>query len=612
MASANSEQHAFKTEIQELLHLIVNTLYTRKEIFLRELLSNASDALSKIQFETLTNPDVYDKDQPLEITIKIDKKKRFLTITDTGVGMTRAQLIEDIGTIAHSGTKSFVQAMLDSKDKTTQADLIGQFGVGFYSVFMVSDRVSIDSKSAMESEKAVRWESDGKGAYTISESPRRRRGTEITLHIKKEHDEFLEPYRIKELVKQYSNYLPFPVRLEDEQVSEPQALWRRPKKDNTDEQYKEFYRQIGSDYQDPLHWEHLVSEAPVQFSSIVFIPKTAPFEYFGKPMEHGLKLYAKRVFIQDDCKPLLPSYLRFLKGVVDSEDIPLNVSRESIQNDRNILKINKIITKKVLDALQKMAEKDPKTYLEFWDSHGRFIKEGAHSDQANQDKLMPLLRFYSTKQTESPTVSLEEYVAEAAQEQKAIYYAVGESLDRLRKSPHLEFFEKKEITVLLVTDPLDDLVLTHLGEYKSLKIVNVESGDLQLPESLQKDLEEVEIDDGMKKLSEKVRQVLQDKVNKVQFSRRLSEAPCRFFSSEGGMSHSVKKMMLNFDGKTSIPLKRDLELNPDHQFVRALADRVDQEGFDRDVQLLYHLANLLEGTVEEPQELAELIMPLLR
>ncbi len=622
MATKTADTFEFKTEIKELLHLIVHTLYTHKEIFLRELLANASDALSKVQFESLTNPDIFDKDQALEIKLAIDKKKRTILVEDTGVGMSREALIEQIGTIAHSGTKRFMKELADaqkSKKKKSLPDLIGQFGVGFYSVFMVADKVTIDTKSLDKDEPAVHWESDGSGSYTMGESERRKRGTAITIHLKKEEKEFLEEDRIKNLVNQYANYLPFPVLLGKDRINEAEAIWRKTAKQVKDEDYNKFYREISNDWQDPLLTEHFRADAPVQFSSILYVPKTPPVEYFGQAdRPHGLKLYVKRVFIQNDCKPLIPPFLRFLKGVVESEDLPLNVSRETIQNDANITKINKILTKKFLDALNKMAKKKEDEYLVFWTQFGKFIKEGIHSEASYKDKLLPLLRYYSTKNSDKQTVSLKSYADGMAEDQKVIYYAVGESLDQLRRSPHVELFLKNDIEVLLVVEPLDDMVFNHLGEYDGKKLVNVESGDLQLPEKLKKDIESVEVGEDLNKLKDKVKDVLKDKIQEVRFSKALTDSPCKFYNASGGMSHSVKKMMSDLGnmggmgGMGGMPLKRDLELNPEHQFIKSLAGRLETESFSDQVHLLYHMASLLEGSLEEPQELASLILPLLR
>ncbi len=609
MASSTAESFTFKTEIQELLHLIVHTLYTHQEIFLRELLSNATDALSKVQFESLTNAELYDKDQPLQIDIKLDEKLKMITIEDTGLGMTRDSLIEQIGTIAHSGTKKFLAELKQSKN-VDSPELIGQFGVGFYSVFMVADYVTIETRSMDRDAAAVRWESDGTGSYTLAPSDRRKRGTEITLKLKPEYEEFLNEHRIKHLVSQYSNYLPFPVMLNDERINEKEALWRKSKADISDDDYKEFYKQIGSDYQDPLFWEDISSEAPVQFRSIAYIPKRAPAEFAGDDSDHGLKLYAKRVFIQDQCKQLIPRFLRFLRGLVDSEDIPLNVSRETIQNDRNILKINKIITKKIIDALRKKGDSDEAAYLEFWKQYGRYIKEGVHSEIDLRDKLLPLLRYHSTKESDVPSVTLSAYVERKVEGQEAIYYAIGESADQLRKSPHLEFFLEQGIEVLLATDPLDDLMLGQLEPFQELAFVNVESGELKLPERLKEETQPIEVEGELKQLQEKVKATLQEHINEVRFSKQLKQSPCRFYNADGGMSHSVKKMMLQFEGM-GVPMKRDLELNPEHPFVLSLAKQVEDEGVTDRIKLLYHLANLLEGQVAEPQELAQLIIPLL-
>jgi len=615
MTTAMAETHEFKTEIKELLHLIIHTLYTHKEIFLRELLSNAADALSKVQFESLTNKDLYGKDQKLDITLKIDKDAKTLTIDDAGIGMTRDELIAQIGTIAHSGTKKFMKELAEAqaKDKKKSLpELIGQFGVGFYSVFMVADKVTIETKSYIADEPAVRWESDGSGSYQLGESERRKRGTAITLHLKEDESEFLENHRIKNLVKRYSNYLPFPVEMEGEAVNEHEALWRKAKRSLKDADYHEFYKQVGADWQDPMLYQHYSADAPVQFNSVIFVPQRAPYEFQGQNEDHGLKLYVKRVWIQDDCKQLIPKWLRFLKGVVESEDLPLNVSRETIQSDLNITKINKVLTKKFLEHLKKLSEKDEEKYLAFWEQYGRYIKEGIYSDPGYRDKLLPLLRFHSTKQADKPTVTLKSYLDGKAEDQKAIYYAVGQNRDQLRRSPHLELFLKNDIEVLLMVEPMDDMVLNTLGEYEGMKLVNVESGDLQLPENINKEVTEVEVDETLNKLKDKVREVLQDKVKEVRYTRAFTDSPCKFYNAGGGMSHGVRKLMYGMDGLSGFPLKRDLELNPDHPFIKTLASRIDNDSIKDQINLLFHMANLLEGSVEEPQELAALILPLLR
>ena len=624
MSTTTEEKFEFKTEIKELLHLIVHTLYTHNEIFLRELLSNAADALSKVQFESLTNTDLYGKDQPLEIVLSQDKDRGVLTIEDTGVGMTRDELIAQIGTIAHSGTKRFMKALDEAKksaskkDKKALPDMIGQFGVGFYSVFMVAAKVVIETRSMVKDAPAVRWESDGAGSFSITESNREKRGALIEIHLKEDQKEFLEDYRVKNLVKQYSNYLPFPVKLGEDVINSPEAIWRKDKRRIKKDEYTEFYKQISSDWQEPLFHLHFSGDAPVQYSTLLYVPKSPPTEHFAAETEHGLKLYVKRVFIQDHCKSLIPKFLRFVKGVVETEDLPLNVSRETIQNDRNIHKINKVITKKILDSLKKMADKKPDEYLEFWKIYDRYIKEGIHSEPTYKDTLVPLMRFYSTKQADKPEVTLDSYIENKIEGQKAIYFAVGENLDQLRRSPHLELFLKKEIEVLLMTMPMDDMVCNHLGQYKDMKLINVESGDLELPDSIKKDIEDVKVDEDLEKLKGKVKEVLSDKVGEVRFSKALTDSPCKFYNAMGGMSHGVRQMMNQFGGGGGMgglnisPLKRDLELNPEHQFIKSLAKRLDNDSIGDQVKLLYHMASLLEGQVEEPQELAGLLLPLLR
>ncbi len=625
MTATTTEQFEFKTEIKELMHLIVHTLYTHKEIFLREVLSNASDALSKVQFEALTNPDIFGKDLPLQILLGTDEEAKTLTIEDTGIGMTREQLITQIGTVAHSGTKRFMQELSEQasesedddkkkkKKKKSLPELIGQFGVGFYSVFMVADKVTIETRSIQADAAPVLWESDGLGTYVLGESERDQRGTRITLHLKEEAVDFLKKERLKSLVTQYSNFLPFPVKMGEEELNASQALWRRSKKELKEEDYKEFYKQVAHDWQDPMFYEHLSGDAPVQFHSVLFVPKTAPTEYYGQDeINHGLKLYVKRVYIQDDCKELVPRWLRFLRGVVESEDLPLNVSRETIQSDANIKKINKVLTKKFLAALKKMEETKTEEYLTFWKQYGRFIKEGIHGGGEFKDKLLPLLHFYSTRHLEKPSGSLADYVAHKKEGQKAIYYAVGEKIDSLKRIPHLELFYKNDLEVLLMTEPIDDMILNSLGEHEGLKFVNVESGDLQLPDDVKKEVETVEVGEQLEHLKTKIGEVLKEQVNEVRFSNALTDSPCKFYNAHGGMSHSVKKLMYNFEGMMSIPMKRDLELNPNHPFITALAGRIDNESVADQIKLLYHMASLLEGGLEDPQELAALLLPLLR
>lgn len=626
MTTATEEQFEFKTEIKELMHLIVHTLYTHKEIFLRELLSNSSDALAKVQFQALTNPDIYDKDLSLEITISCDEKAGTLTVEDTGVGMTREQLVTQIGTIAHSGSKRFLKELAEqesddtNKEKKSLPELIGQFGVGFYSAFMVADKVTIETRSIEAAAEAITWESDGTGSYTIKESERRKRGTMITLHLKKAEKEFGSEDRIKSLVSQYSNYLPFPVMMGEEELNKSQALWRRPKKELKEENYKEFYKQVSHDWQDPMHFEHYSGDAPVQFASVLYIPQSAPTEHFGQgENEHGLKLYVKRVFIQDDCKELVPRWLRFLKGVVESEDLPLNVGRESIQSDANIKKINKVLTRKFLASLKKMSEKKPDDYITFWKQYGRYIKEGLHGGTEYKDKLLPLLHFYSTRHQEKPSGTLADYVANKKEDQKTIYFAVGERLDNLKRIPHLELFYKNNIEVILMTEPIDDMILTQLGEYESLKFINVESGDLELPEEVKKEVESVEVGEPLEKLKEKITEILSEQVSEVRYSRALTDSPCKFYNAQGGMSHSVKKMMygsgngmMGMGGLPGMGMKRDLELNPEHPFIKTLSGRLDNESVGDQIKLIYHMASLLEGGLEDPQELASLLLPLLR
>jgi molecular chaperone HtpG len=441
----------------------------------------------------------------------------------------------------------------------------------------------------------------------VSESPRSARGTTITLQLKADMDEYLEDYRIRSLVQKYSNYLPFPILLTGERINQPTALWRQPKKDITAEQYAEFYKQISFDFQDPLHWEHIESEAPVQFRALIYIPRESPFPLGERDAAHGLKLYAQRVFIQDECKALLPGFLRFLKGVVESEDIPLNVSRESVQNDANIQKINKIISKRILEALATLAEKKTADYQDFWQQYGRFLKEGLSREFALRDKILPLLRFHSSREDEKTLVGLQQYVARKVEGQQTIYYLYGENMAQLRRSPHLEALRAAGMEVLLIDDPMDDLILSQQPSFEGLSWLNAESADLKIPEHL---ASKKAADDGAGEwaaLVQKVKAVLQDRVQSVSFTSALQDSPCRFVNAEGGVSHAVRKMMISM-GKGEEVLKRDLELNPKHALIQRLARQLESPDIEGEIKLLFHLACLLEGEAADPRELADLIL----
>jgi molecular chaperone HtpG len=618
--TTQTNEFEFKTEIKQLLEIITHSLYTSREIFVRELVSNASDALDKLRFETARGTEVTDEDLPLEIRISTDKDNKILTITDSGIGMTRDELVENIGTIAKSGSAEFIrQAMAD---KENSSNIIGRFGVGFYSVFMAATKVIITTRSMTGDAAPIRWESDGLGTYRIEElSEDVKRGTSMEIHLKDDADEFADPDRIKSVIKKHSNFITFPIFVGEDKVNTIPALWREPKFSITKEQYKEFYEFLTYDSKDPLDTLHFSVDAPVQFSSLVFIPEQS-YDFLGHDRDdYGLDLYVRRVLIQSKYKDLIPQYLGFLKGVVDTEDLPLNISRETLQENLLINKISSTLTKQVLNRLKKLAEEEPETYATFWNTHSKTFKLG-YSDFANKDRFAELLRFNSSAHEDKTGLrSLDEYIANAKEDQKEIYYISGPSREAVSLNPHLEIFRKKGIEVLYLYEPIDEFVMDSLGTYKEFTFKATEHADLEAlgkyedkdEEEKVQELSEEEAKD-FPGFLERIKTILGDRAEDVRVSKRLSASPACLVSPDGGISSQMQKMMQMITKDTSIP-KKVFEVNQDHPLIRNLfrifkADAEDAY-LTQTVEQLYESSLLLDGYLSDPHEMVGRINELL-
>ncbi len=622
-----TEQHAFKTEVRKLLHIITHSIYTNKEIFLRELISNASDALDKLRFETSRSTALKDADLPLEIRISADKDKKLLVVEDTGVGMTRDEVVDNLGTIAKSGTEDFLRTIEQNKKEGESADagnIIGRFGVGFYSVFMVADKVRVVSRSYREEAAPVLWESDGTGDFSVATPEEKRpRGTRIEIQLKDDAAQYLEKHTLEQVIKKHSNFINFPIMLEGEKVNTIPALWREPKFQIKPEQYEEFYKFMTFDTSAPMETIHVSVDAPVQFTALAFVP-TFSRDIFGMGRdEYGLDLYVRRVLIQRQNKDLLPEYLGFLKGVVDTEDLPLNISRETLQENVLIRKINQTLTKQVLTHLEKMAREDAAAYEKFWNAHCRTFRLG-YGDYGNKEKFTPLLRFNSSHFDDAKGLtSLDDYIARAKGEQKEIYYISGASREAVKLNPHLEIFRDKGVEVLFLYEPLEELIMDSLGEYKEYKMVSAELADMAkleaLPSVAEKKDKPEELDEkgeeSFEALLRRMKDILGDKVTEVRASHRLSDSPCCLVSPEGGMSSSMQKIMHIVSKDTSIPQKV-LEVNKEHALVRNLM-RIQQNDPDDEllrstVEQLYESSLLLEGYLNDPHAMVARINTLLQ
>ena len=596
------ETLGFQTEVRQLLKLMIHSLYSNKEIFLRELISNASDAADKLRFEALAQPGLLGADE-LEIRIEVDKEKRQLSVTDNGIGMSREELIDNLGTIARSGTAEFLEQM--TGDQKHDAQLIGQFGVGFYSAFIVADKVTVDTRRA-GADQAIRWESDGEGEFTIEDIERAERGTRVTLHLKDDETEFAEPYRIESLIRKYSDHIGFKVSLhaegeeETKVVNSATALWTRSRTDVSEDEYKEFYKYLTHDFADPLTWSHNRVEGKREYTSLLYIPSAAPFDLWNREAPRGLKLYVQRVFIMDDAEQFLPLYLRFVKGVVDSSDLPLNVSRELLQQNPELSAMRGALTKRVLDMLGKLAKGDE--YDKFWGEFGQVLKEGVIEDFANKDKLAKLLRFASTHSgSEAQDQSLDDYVGRAKDDQDKIYYILAENYATAIASPHLEQLRERGIEVLLLTDRIDPWLVDGLGEYEGKALVDVGRSALDLPDgdgSVSQDL----MNEEHKALLKKVKRALRDRVEAVNVSRRLVDSPACVVAGDNDLNPQLRRM-LEASGQEIPESKPILEINVDHPLVSRLSAESDDTRFGELSQILLDHALLAEGSqLENPAE----------
>lgn len=624
---SQKETHVFQTEVKQLLKLMIHALYSNKEIFLRELVSNASDALDKLRFEAVSHDHLTEGEAELAIELSFDKDAKTITIRDNGIGMTRDEVIENIGTIANSGTKKFLEKL--TGDQAKDSHLIGQFGVGFYSAFIVADKVTLHTRKAGAAvSEGVIWESNGEGEFTLETQDKAQKGTEITLHLKADMDEFLSEYRLKNIVSTYSDHINFPIKmqkvveqgedenktktLEWEQVNKATALWTQPKSDISEEEYDNFYQTLSHDFEKPLAVMHNKVEGTLEYTSLLFIPKKAPFDLYDRDRRYGLKLYVKRVFIMDDAEHLMPTYLRFVRGVIDSNDLPLNVSREILQSNQVVDKIRSASVKRVLDQLAKMSKADDASdYQAFWSAFGQVIKEGIVEDFANRDKIAKLLRFASTKSAEkTQTVSLEDYIARMQPEQESIYYIVADSHAAALGSPHLEVFRKKEIEVLLLSDRIDEWLVAHLTEFEGKSLKSITQGDIK---ELAED-EEILSDDEKQtreQLAEKIKNALGDLVSDVKMTVRLTDSPACVVAQEGAMTAHMARLMEQM-GQSMPKPKPVLELNPNHSLVKRLEQETDDAVLSDWSKFLLEQAQLAEGDqLDSPADFVKRVNKLL-
>ncbi len=594
------ETLGFQTEVRQLLKLMIHSLYSNKEIFLRELISNASDAADKLRFEALGDADLLAEDSDLAVLIAADKDARTLTITDNGIGMSREELIENLGTIARSGTAEFLQQM--TGDQQHDARLIGQFGVGFYSAFIVADKVTVESRRAgLPADEGVRWESDGAGEFTVTTIERAARGTSVTLHLKDAETEFCEPMRIETLIRKYSDHIAFPVSLaaadgeEERVVNDATALWTRSRSDIDDGEYREFYKHLSHDFADPLTWSHNRVEGKREYTSLLYVPSAAPFDLWNREAPRGLKLYVQRVFIMDDAEQFLPLYLRFIKGVVDSSDLPLNVSRELLQQSPELGAMRSALTRRVLDMLGKLGKDSADDYERFWGEFGQVLKEGLVEDHANKDKIAKLLRFATTHTgTDEQAQSLDDYAGRCVEGQDKIYYILADNYATAQSSPHIEQLADKGIEVLLLTDRIDPWLVDGLQEYDGKALVDVARAGLELP-GAEGQMTQEAMDDEHKPLLKKVKKALKERVEAVHASTRLVESPACVVSGENELGPQLRRV-LEASGQ-SLPESRPiLEVNIEHPLLERLAAEKDDGRFDALAHIVLDHALLAEGS----------------
>jgi len=613
MTMKGQETRGFQSEVKQLLHLMIHSLYSNKEIFLRELISNASDAADKLRFRALSTPDLYEGDGELRVRVSVDKENRTLTLSDNGIGMRRDEVIENLGTIAKSGTKSFLESL--GSDQAKDSQLIGQFGVGFYSAFIVADKVSVRTRAAgAAASEGVFWESAGEGEYTIADIEKADRGTEITLHLREGEDEFLDAWRVRSIISKYSDHIALPVEIEThneedntttwEKINKAQALWTRNKSEISADEYKEFYKHVAHDFTDPLTWSHNRVEGKQEYTSLLYIPAQAPWDMWNRDHKHGLKLYVQRVFIMDDAEQFMPNYLRFVKGLIDSNDLPLNVSREILQDSRITQSLRGALTKRSLQMLEKVAKDDEEKYQSFWQQFGLVLKEGPAEDSSNAETIAKLLRFASTS-SEGPaqTVSLEDYVSRMVEGQEKIYYITADSYAAAKSSPHLELFRKKGIEVLLLSDRIDEWMMSYLTEFDGKTFQSVSKADDALRKLADEATEEQkEAEKALEPFVERVKTLLGERVKEVRLTHRLTDTPAIVTTEANEMTTQMAKLFAAA-GQDVPEVKYLFELNPDHALVKRAADTQDEARFAEWIELLLEQALLAEkGSLEDPNQ----------
>ncbi|WP_272682950.1 molecular chaperone HtpG [Providencia sp. PROV133] len=623
MSMKGQETRGFQSEVKQLLQLMIHSLYSNKEIFLRELISNASDAADKLRFRALSKPELYENDGELRVRISANKEDGTLTISDNGIGMSRDEVIDNLGTIAKSGTKAFLESL--GGDQAKDSQMIGQFGVGFYSAFIVADKVTVRSRAAGASaDQGVFWESAGEGEYTIADIEKADRGTEITLHLREDEKEFLDNWRLRSVISKYSDHIALPVEIEVkneedgtitwEKINQAKALWTRNKSEISDEEYIEFYKHISHDYADPLTWSHNRVEGKQEYTSLLYIPSQAPFDLWNREQRHGLKLYVQRVFIMDDAEQFMPNYLRFVRGVLDSNDLPLNVSREILQDSALTRSLRGALTKRVLQMLDKLAKNDAEKYQSFWQQFGLVMKEGPAEDMSNSEAIAKLLRFASTHNDSNvQNVSLEDYISRMVEGQEKIYYITADSYAAAKSSPHLELFRKKGIEVLLLSDRIDEWMMNYLSEFDGKPFQSVSKADESLDKLADEDkAEQEEADKQLEPFVKRVKTLLADRVKEVKLTHRLTDTPAIVTTDADEMSTQMAKLFAAA-GQAAPEVKYNFELNPSHPLVKKASEVTDDALFADWVNVLLDQALLAErGTLEDPnlfiRKINELLM----
>ncbi len=604
----------YKAETRQLLNILIHSLYTDRDIFLRELISNASDALARLSFETLTNREIFDPEADLAIRIKTDKDANTLTISDSGIGMSAEELIENLGTIAHSGARAFVETVKTQSGSI--ADVIGQFGVGFYSAFMVADWIKVVSCSYNPESQAVAWFSDGSDEYSVENTEKETRGTDVIIKLKDDAQEFLEESRLREIIKRHSDFVAYPIFFNDqtEQINRQTAIWRQQPREVSTDEYEDFYRQLTLDFNPPLQTAHMTVDAPVQMYALLYIPSSPEKNVFSLRKEDGLQLYSRKILIQDYCRDLLPEYFGFVTGLVDSEDLPLNVSRESVQTNRIMVNLKKIVTNKVIETIEEIAEKDQKKYADFWEVYSNYIKQGVAIDDGNQEKLYPLLRFKTNRDVENWT-SLDDYVAHMKPDQEAIYYILGDDEKSVIYSPHLDIIRDLDYEVLLMTDQIDAFMLVKLKKFGERELINIASADISAPEKADDEHRSVEdkekLEDDYSSLINLVKNVLGDLIVDVRTTNRLSGSPVRLVEPEGAPNLEMQRVYRLLDREYEVP-KKVLEINPKHEIFQQLETKtVDEKLANLVIQQLYNNALLVEGLHPEPASMVSQIQELI-